>query len=245
MLEVTALAELPEIVPGDDLVALILERWAPADGDVLVVAQKVVSKVEDRFVDPADVTPGERALELAAATDKDPVLVQVVLDETRNVLRAAPGVLITETVHGMICANAGVDASNVPGERLLLLPRDPDGSARVLRAELARRGGCRVGVVISDSFGRAWRHGQLDVAIGCAGIDPLLDARGERDREGRELNAAVQAVADELAAAADLARSKASGEPVVVVRGRADLVTEEDGPGVSVSLRDAAEDLFR
>ncbi len=245
-LEVFAVEGLPELKAGDDLVALISGNTELTDGDIVVVAQKAVSKVEDRFADPATVTPSPRALELAEQTEKDPAQVELILSESREVLRAAPGVLIVETVHGFVCANAGIDNSNVPGEdRVLLLPKDPDASARGLRVELQEATEAQLAVIVTDSFGRAWRTGQSDIAIGCAGIDPLLDLRGQNDSNGRGLNASIQAVADELAAASDLARSKASGHPVVIVRGRADLVTAEDGPGAVASLREHAQDLFR
>ncbi len=245
-LEVFAVEGLPELRAGDDLAALISSNTELADGDIVVVAQKAVSKVEDRFADPASVTPSPRAIELARQTEKDPAQVELIISESHEVLRAAPGVLIVETLHGFVCANAGIDNSNVPGEdRVLLLPKDPDASARGLRAELQESTGAQLAVIVTDSFGRAWRTGQSDIAIGCAGIDPLLDLRGQNDSNGRELNASIQAVADELAAASDLARSKASGHPVVVIRGRGDLVIAEDGPGAVASLREHAQDLFR
>lgn len=246
MIQIEAIEGLPEVAPGDDLAALILDRHTPADGDIVVVAQKIVSKAEDRFARPSEARPGDEARELAAVTGKDPALVQLILDESAGVLRAAPGVLIVETRHGFVCANAGIDSSNVPGEgRVLLLPVDPDASARSLRVALHERSGTRIAVIITDSFGRAWRSGQCDVAIGCAGIAPLLDQRGRVDREGRELAATIQAVGDELAAAADLARGKASGLPVVNVRGLSQLVTQIDGPGAVAGLRLRSEDLFR
>jgi coenzyme F420-0:L-glutamate ligase/coenzyme F420-1:gamma-L-glutamate ligase len=246
-IELLAVAGIPEIEPGDDLAAAICDRYEPAGGDIVVVAQKIVSKAEDRFVSLADVTPTPSAEELAAETAKDPRLVQLILDESNAVLRSREGVLIVETHHGFVCANAGIDASNVPGDedRVLLLPRDPDKSARELRAGIRERTGASVAVIVSDSFGRAWRTGQLDVAIGCAGIDPVIDLRGEADRDGRELAASIQAVADEIAAAADTARGKSSGEPVVVLRGRSELISLADGPGAVGLLRDRAEDLFR
>jgi coenzyme F420-0:L-glutamate ligase/coenzyme F420-1:gamma-L-glutamate ligase len=245
-LSVEAVQGLPELLPGDDLARVIAGRAELEDGDIVVVAQKAVSKVEGRFADPSAIDPGSEAAELAAKTGKDPGLVQLILDESLEVLRATEGVLIVETRHGFVCANAGIDSSNVPGDgRVLLLPIDSDASARALREKLQAATGKRLAVLITDSFGRAWRSGQLDVAIGCAGIEPLIDERGGVDREGREMNATIQAVADELAAASDLARSKVSGEPVVVVRGRSDLVTSADGPGALVSLRDRAQDLFR
>jgi coenzyme F420-0:L-glutamate ligase/coenzyme F420-1:gamma-L-glutamate ligase len=245
----TALADLPEVSAGDDLGALI--AWALADhaartDDVLVVAHKVISKAEGRIRRLAEVTASPRAEALAAEHGKDPRHVQVVLDESRQVLRAAHGVLICETHHGFVCANAGVDASNVPGDEIvLMLPLDPDASARRLRAALDERLGVRPAVIVTDSFGRAWRHGQCDVAIGCAGIVPLQDWRGRLDRQGRELTATMLAIADELAGAADLARSKDAGEPAVLVRGAGRHVIAGDGPGAAALLRPEGEDLFR
>jgi len=196
----------------------------------------------------ADVTPGARARELAAAHGKDSRHVQVVLDETRELLRAERGVLICVTRHGFVCANAGVDASNAPDdETLILLPEDPDASARALRARLRALTGAAPAVVITDSFGRAWRHGQTDVAIGVAGLAPLEDWRGRTDSVGRELRATWIALADEIAGAADLARGKDTRQPVVVVSGldRHVLLPDDDGPGAAALLRPASEDLFR
>jgi coenzyme F420-0:L-glutamate ligase/coenzyme F420-1:gamma-L-glutamate ligase len=194
----------------------------------------------------ASVAPSPRAVELARAQGKDPRHVQVVLDESAELLRAERGVLICVTRHGLVCANAGVDASNA-GEQdtVVLLPEDPDGSARALRARLRELTGVAPAVLITDSFGRAWRHGQVDVAIGAAGLRALDDWRGRADAEGRELHATWIAVADELAAVADLARRKDSRQPVVVVRGLAHHVTPDDGPGAAALLRPAREDLFR
>jgi coenzyme F420-0:L-glutamate ligase/coenzyme F420-1:gamma-L-glutamate ligase len=236
---------LPEVRPGDDLASLI----APVDlcdGDVLVVTSKVVSKAEGQQVHLSDVTPGERAAQLAAEHRKDPRLVQVILDECTELIRAHDGVLICETRHGFVCANAGVDASNVPGEdTVLLLPLDPDSSARRLRAEIASARGVRPAILISDSFGRAWRLGQIDVAIGAAGFAVLDDWRGRRDAQGRSLSATHLAVADSVTAAADLARSKDSAEPVVLVRGLERFVTPDDGPGAAALRRPRESDLFR
>jgi coenzyme F420-0:L-glutamate ligase / coenzyme F420-1:gamma-L-glutamate ligase len=254
----TAIGGLPEVSPGDDLAALIataIERAsradphpprALADTDVLVIAHKVVSKAEGRIRRLADVDPGPRATELAGALGKDPRHVQVVLDESREVLRASHGVLITVTHHGFICANAGVDASNVPGEDVLvLLPENPDASARTLRAHLRTRANANPAILITDSFGRAWRHGQVDVAVGCAGLTPLEDWRGRTDAVGRELRATWIAVADELAAAADLARTKDGSLPLVLIRGADRHVSADDGPGAVAMLRPESEDLFR
>ena len=246
MLNAVALEGLPEIAPGDDLAALIAARAELAAGDVLVVAHKVVSKSEGRIRRLGEVQPSERAQQLAGRLGKDPRHVQVLLDESREVLRAQRGVLICVTSHGFVCANAGVDASNVPGEdTVVLLPEDPDHSARRLREALQTLTGLAPGVLITDSFGRAWRHGQVDVAIGCAGIAPLEDWRGRRDSVGRELRATWIAVADELAGAADLARTKDGRQPVVLIRGAARYVTRSDGPGAAALIRPEAEDLFR
>jgi coenzyme F420-0:L-glutamate ligase/coenzyme F420-1:gamma-L-glutamate ligase len=213
---------------------------------VLVVAHKVVSKAEGRVRRLADVEAGARARELAAEHGKDPRAVQVVLDEATVLLRAERGVLVCETRHGYVCANAGVDASNAAEEgELILLPLDPDASARGLRARLAELRGVRPAVVVSDSFGRAWRLGQTDVAIGVAGITPVDDWRGRRDAAGRELKATAIAVADSIAGAADLARAKDSRRPAVLVRGLGHLVTRDDGPGAAALRRPPEEDLFR
>jgi coenzyme F420-0:L-glutamate ligase/coenzyme F420-1:gamma-L-glutamate ligase len=246
VLEVTALTGLPEIEAGADLGRLLAES-APGltDGDVLVVAHKAVSKAEGRVRRLADVTPGERAEALAAAHDKDPRAVQVVLDETAELVRAERGVLICRTRHGFVCANAGVDASNTADpETLILLPLDPDASARALRARLRDLTGVSPAVLITDSFGRAWRHGQTDVAIGCAGLAPLEDWRGRHDASGLELRATWIAVADQVGGAADLARTKDGRQPAVLVRGVSRLVEEDDGPGAAAIIRSRAEDLF-
>jgi coenzyme F420-0:L-glutamate ligase / coenzyme F420-1:gamma-L-glutamate ligase len=240
-LEAFALAGLPEIHPGDDLAALLAAHdYEP--GDVLVIAHKIVSKAEGALRRLAEVTPTPRAHELARAHGKDPRHVQVVLDESETVLRAQRGVLICRTRLGFVCANAGVDASNAPAEGVVVtLPRDPDASARALRAAIR----ARPAIVIADSFGRAWRHGQCDVAIGIAGLAPLDDWRGRRDPAGLELRATTIAIADEAAAAADLTRDKASREPAVVVRGLEHFVTEDDGPGAAALVRPLDEDLFQ
>ena len=249
MLAARALDGLPEIAAGTDLGALIASAAGELrDGDVVVIAHKAVSKAEGRVRRLADVAPGERARELAAAHDKDPRHVQVVLDETAELLRAERGVLVCVTRHGFVCANAGVDASNAAEpETLVLLPEDPDGSARALRARLRELTGAVVAVVIADSFGRAWRHGQTDVAIGVAGLAPLEDWRGRADAGGRELRATWIAVADQVAGAADLVRRKDSRQPVVVVSGlhRHVFPAGDDGPGAAALLRPAGEDLFR
>jgi coenzyme F420-0:L-glutamate ligase/coenzyme F420-1:gamma-L-glutamate ligase len=215
-----------------------------------------VSKSEGAVVALADVRPSARALELAdvlagppgSATveRKDPRFVQVVLDESAELVRAERGVLVSRTHHGFVCANAGVDASNAAQlDTLILLPRDPDASARRLRARLRELTGASVGVLISDSFGRAWRHGQLDIAIGLAGMQPLDDWRGRTDTRGMELRATWLAVADAAAAAAELVRAKDSREPVVLLDGLERYLTDEDGPGAVALLRALEEDLFR
>ncbi len=228
------------------LLAAAMPPGAPAADDVLVLAHKVVSKAEGRTRALSEVNPSERAVALAAELGKDPRHVQIVLDETREVRRAANGVLISVTHHGFVCANAGVDASNsTDDDTLILLPVDPDRSARQLRARLRDLLGGAPAVLITDSFGRAWRHGQCDVAIGCAGLAALEDWRGRTDNRGRELKATWIAVADELAAAADLARSKDAMQPAVLISGAGRHVTEQDGPGAAALLREASEDLFR
>ena len=232
---------LPEIEQGDPLGRLIAERSEISEGDVLVVSQKAVSKAEGRLRRLTSVIPGTEARKLAALLGRDPALVQLVLDESREVIRAERGVLITETRQGLVCANAGIDSSNLPEDIVSLLPEDPDASARRIRGEI----GLRVGVVVSDSFGRAWRLGQSEVAIGIAGLAPLDDWRGRADAGGRELTATVIAVADEAAAAADLVRDKAGRVPAAIVRGIARYVLEEDGPGAAALRRPEQEDLFR
>jgi coenzyme F420-0:L-glutamate ligase/coenzyme F420-1:gamma-L-glutamate ligase len=254
-LSARALSDLPEVRAGEDLAASIVnaldgERERSSrplhDGQVVVVAHKIVSKAEGAVVALADVTPGARAQELAAEQGKDARVVQVVLDQSAEILRASGGVLISRTHHGFVCANAGVDASNAArSETLILLPRDPDASARQLRARLRELSSVSPAVLITDSFGRAWRHGQCDVAIGCAGMAPLEDWRGRTDSVGLELRATWLAVADAAAAAADLARGKDSREPVVLIEGLERFVTAEDGPGAAALLRPLEEDLFR
>ena len=212
---------------------------------MLVVAHKVVSKAEGRLRSLAGVRAGERARALAGRHSKDERMVQVVLDESAEVLRAERGVLVCVTHHGFVCANAGVDRSNVPGDVVVLLPEDPDESARRLRAGMEAARGVRPAVLITDSFGRAWRLGQTDVAIGAAGLVALDDWAGRPDALGDDLTVTAIAVADSIAAAADLARSKDSREPAVLVRGLERFVTAGDGPGAASLRRPAAEDLFR
>jgi coenzyme F420-0:L-glutamate ligase / coenzyme F420-1:gamma-L-glutamate ligase len=239
---------IPDVRPGDDLAAM-LAGVAPEDltpGDVLVVAHKVVSKAEGRLRRLVEIEPGQRARALALEHGKDPRLVQAVLDESAELLRASDGVLICVTGNGLVCANAGVDQSNVSAEgELVLLPEDPDASARRLRAGIETARGVRPAVVIADSFGRAWRMGQTDVAIGSAGLAPLEDWRGRPDAYGRALRVTSIAIADAVAGAADLARAKDSREPAVLVRGLDRYVTTGDGQGAAALRRPRERDLFR
>jgi coenzyme F420-0:L-glutamate ligase / coenzyme F420-1:gamma-L-glutamate ligase len=250
-LEVISIEGVGEVAEGERLGALLAFAaraggLEPGSNDVLVVSQKPVSKAEGRVRELGDVRPGAPAIELAARVEKDPRLVELILGETRAVIRAERGVLIVETTAGWICANAGIDASNVPGEEAVaLLPEDADASARRIRGELRDACGASPAVVIADSFGRPWRVGQADVAIGCAGLVPLEDWRGRADAHGRPLAATVVAVADEVAAAADLVRAKSAGAPAALARGLGRYVTVEDGPGAAPLRRAEAHDLFR
>jgi coenzyme F420-0:L-glutamate ligase/coenzyme F420-1:gamma-L-glutamate ligase len=247
-IRLTALRTLPEVAPGDDLAALIHEAaaregfaWTP--GLVVVVAQKIVSKSEGQVVDLAAIEPSPRARDMARELGKDAALVEAILRESQRIVRSERGVLVVETHHGWVCANAGVDQSNVPGENCVtLLPRDPDASAERLREGLRARGAAVSGVVISDTFGRPWRNGLANVAIGVAGIAPLEDYRGRRDRQGRLLKGTIVAVADEVAAAAELLMGKAEGIPVVMVSG---LQFAGGAGGAKDLIRPKAEDLFR
>jgi coenzyme F420-0:L-glutamate ligase/coenzyme F420-1:gamma-L-glutamate ligase len=249
--EIVPIQGIPEVQAGDAVGALVCRAAGEAGlalggEDVVVISQKVVSKAEGRVQSLSDVEPGDRARRLAAGLGKDPRLVELILAESRSVVRAERGVLIVEVGSGWICANAGIDASNVPGtESVTLLPADPDASARRIRAEIRELTGAAPAVVVADSFGRPWRVGQADVAIGCAGLAPLDDWRGRPDRSGRELAATEVAIADEVAAAADLARDKLSGAPAVIVRGLGHHISAEDGPGAAPLRRAESEDLFR
>ena len=235
---------IPELEEGDDLAGLLVEAAARGTGfeqdDVLVVAQKAVSKVEGRVVQLAGVEPSERARELAG--DSDPRRIEVILGEAREVLRARPPLVIAETRHGFVCASAGVDGSNAKGpDTLVLLPLDPDASAAGLRSSIRELAGVEIGVIVSDSFGRAWRLGTTDVALGVAGITALLDLDGERDSLGYELHATQIAVADEIAGAAQLVMGKLDGIPAAIVRG---LELGGDGLGSDL-LMPRERDLFR
>lgn len=231
--------------PGDDLagmLAALAGEQGVAPGDVLVVAQKVVSKAEGRVVALAGVRPGPAAAALAAQTGKDPALCELILAESRRIVRQRGATVIAETHGGVVCANAGIDSSNAPAGSVILLPRDADTSARRLQARIAREVGGRIGLVVSDTHGRAFRRGLINVAIGVAGFAPVLDHRGERDREGRVLVATDQALADELAAAGGMLMTKGSGHAVVVVSGAS---TSPAPGGMADLLRDPAHDLFR
>lgn len=241
-LRVLPVPGLPEVEAGANLGEMISGRAGILDGDVVVIAQKAVSKAEDRVIRLSSAIPGAEARRLAAALGKEPALVQLILEESKEVLRAERNVLITETRHGLVCANAGIDTSNLPEQgTVCLLPQDPDASARRIRAEIT----AAVAVVIADSFGRAWRLGQAEVAIGCAGLTPLDDWRGREDANGQKLEATMIAVADEAAAAADLVRSKDGQVPAVIVRGLDRFITAGNGPGAAALRRPPHEDLFR
>ncbi len=240
---------MPELAPGDDVGALIVEAVAAQrtplrDADVLVVTQKVVSKAEGRIVDLRTVTPSARANDFARRFEKDARVVAVALSEAVRVVRMENGVLITETRHGFVCANSGVDGSNVgsaSGDVVTLLPEDPDASARRIR-DRVREAGAEVAVIVSDTFGRPWREGAGNVAIGVAGIEPLWDYRGQQDTDGRELHSTVIAVADELAAAAELVTNKLDRVPAAIVRGYVYTPSES---GIAPVIREQAQDLFR
>ena len=242
MIELHPVTGLPEVEPGDDLAALIAERAQLAEGDILVVAQKVVSKAEGRLRDMRQITPSVQALEIAKRNGSDPRQVQAVLDESVRLVRTER-VIIAETRHGFVCANAGVDHSNVPGgEVLCLLPVDPDASAGALRERLRELTGKSVAVIVSDTFGRPWRVGIVNVALGVAGMPPVIDYRGKDDDFGRTMLGTVVAIADELAAAAELAMGKTDRVPAVVIRG----YRPEGAPGAARQLvRPPDEDMFR
>jgi coenzyme F420-0:L-glutamate ligase / coenzyme F420-1:gamma-L-glutamate ligase len=249
-LRLIALPGIPEIEHGAALCDLLLTATARANlalqtDDILVLAQKIISKAEGRVVQLASVAPSARALDIAKEANKDPRIVELILRESRQVLRVKPGIIIVEHQLGFVMANAGIDQSNVPGaeDAVLLLPEDPDDSARKLRDELHKKSGVEAGVLIIDSFGRAWRNGVTGTAIGVAGLPALIDLRGNYDREGRALKVTQVAAADELAAAASLVMGQADeGTPAVLVRGFPYAL--RDG-SVQELLRPKAEDLFR
>jgi coenzyme F420-0:L-glutamate ligase/coenzyme F420-1:gamma-L-glutamate ligase len=223
-IELIGVPGIPEAAEGNDVAALIASALSDAGievvaGDVFVVAQKIVSKAEGRIVRLDSVEPSPRAQEWAAAFDKDARVVEVVLRESKRIVRMERGVLISETEHGFVCANAGVDTSNVAEGTVTLLPKNPDASARQIRLELEAAIGVRIAVIVSDTFGRPWREGLVNVALGVSGIAPLIDYRGQKDSHGNALKVTVIAIADELASAAELVMKKSAGMPVAIVRG--------------------------
>jgi coenzyme F420-0:L-glutamate ligase / coenzyme F420-1:gamma-L-glutamate ligase len=247
-LDIFAVPDMPMVQPGDDLAALIAARAGTLrDRDIVVIAQKVVSKSEGRIVDLATITPGTEAIRLAGEVGKDPRLVEVILSESSRLVRSRPNLMIMEHRLGFVMANAGVDHSNVAPidgvDRVLLLPEDPDGSAAALRATLEARSGVHLGVIISDSFGRPWRRGTAGVAIGASGLPSLIDLRGQPDLFGRTLEVSIVGFADEVAAAASLLQGQArEAQPVVVVRG---LAWDAPDAPVAEMIRPQGEDLFR
>ena len=250
-IEVFGLTGMPEFLPGDSVAGAILasadSQGTPLrDGDVLVVTQKIVSKTEGQLVDLNSIDPSEFAISFAGPAGRDPRLIELVLRESRSVVRmdAERGVLIVETHHGLVCANAGIDSSNVHGnETVALLPKDPDRSARTIRDEIRGAGsGANVAVIISDTFGRAWREGHVDFAIGVAGLEPIKDYIGTRDAVGKEIKVTRIAAADELAAAAELAGGKSDNIPVAVVRG---YQFDSSEIGIAPLIRERSRDMFR
>ena len=251
-IQILPIGHIPEIRPGDNLPRILLaaakkSKLSFQQNDILVLAQKIISKSENRMIDLTTITPSQRAIDLAAASDndrsrKDPRLVELILRESRRIVREHP-VLIVETHHGFICANAGVDQSNIPGENVVsLLPQNPDASAKKIAQALLKLTRNKIAVIISDTFGRPWRLGLTNVAIGAAGVPVLRDLRGMRDRHSKPLQATILAVADELAAAAGLVMGKSEGIPAVLIRGYRYRVTDERATSI---IRPAPEDLFR
>ena len=246
-LHLFAVPGLPEITEGADLGALIAAAWLRGGrraerGDVFVIAQKIVSKAEGAVVRLDQMEPSAAATEWAEANGKDPRVIEVILRESRRIVRMERGILIAETHHEFVCANAGVDASNVAPGSVTVLPKDPDASADAMRTTLTRLCGCPVGVIVSDTFGRAWREGVINVALGVAGLQPLVDYRGGADSFGRPLTSTVIALADELASAAEIVTGKTGGTPVAVVRGVAQWAGHGSGRDL---VREASRDLFR
>ena len=246
-IELIAVPGIPEVGGGDDVAALICRALSdtgmpPVDGDVVVVAQKIVSKAEGRVVNLDSVEPSPRARAWAEAYDKDPRVVEVVLRESKRIVRMERGVLISETEHGFVCANAGVDTSNVAAGAVTLLPKDSDASATGIRSALQEKFGVRIAVIVSDTFGRPWREGLVNVALGVSGIAPLIDYRGHRDSHGNALKVTVIAIADELASAAELLMKKSNGVPVVIVRGFEYEASEASSREL---IRSSELDLFR
>ena len=246
-IEIFPVAGIPEIRAGDDLAHAIADAvraqdFAVQPGDIFVIAQKIVSKAEGRVVRLDAIAPGTRALEWAAAWNKDARLIELVLRESRRIVRMERGIIVSETSHGFVCANAGVDVSNAEDGTAILLPADPDASAVALQSHLARAFGCDVGIIVSDTFGRPWREGLVNVALGVAGLSPLIDYRGTTDSAGKILQATIIALADEIASAAELAMGKTDGVPVAIVRGARVRMGEGSGRDL---IRAPEKDLFR
>ena len=247
-LQIFGVPGLPEIVPGSDLAAMILAAAAAAgtplvDGDVVVVTSKIVSKAEGRLVELADVEPSPFAVDWSRTWDKDPAVTELVLRESKRIVRQLGPILITETHHGFVCANSGIDQSSSGAHgRVVLLPVDPDASARTIRAGM-RAAGVDAAVIISDTFGRAWREGQTDIAIGVAGIEPIFSYIGQVDPHGHEFKVQAICTADELTGAAELVKGNVSRVPVAVVRGFAFEMNDE--ATIAPVLRDQTRDLFR
>jgi coenzyme F420-0:L-glutamate ligase / coenzyme F420-1:gamma-L-glutamate ligase len=245
--QIVPLLGLPDIAPGDDIAGLLgdairRQNISPARGDILVVAQKIISKSEGKIVRLDSVVPSNRAKQWAAEYQKDPRVIELVLHEALDIVKMERGVIVARTRHGFVCANAGVDISNAPKGTALLLPENPDASAQAIREKLAQAFGAHIAVIISDTFGRPWREGLVNVALGVAGISPLLDYRGQHDSQGNVLQATLIALADELAAAAGLAMGKLNHVPAALIRG----VAISQGTGSARELiRSAERDLFR
>ena len=248
VLQIFGVPGLPEIEAGADLASMIVEAASAAgspivDGDVVVVTSKIVSKAEGRFVELADVVPSQFAIDWSVQWDKDPAVTELVLREAKRVVRQVGPILITETHHGFVCANSGIDQSSSGAHgRVVLLPVDPDASARVIWKSL-RSAGLRVAVIVSDTFGRAWREGQTDIAIGVAGIDPIFSYIGQVDPHGHEFKVQAICIADELAGAAELVKGNVSRVPVAVIRGA--RYEPNDTATIAPVLRDQGRDLFR
>jgi len=246
-IEIIGIPGIPEVDSGTDVGTLVIDALRNfgielATGDVLVIAQKIISKAEGRLVRLESIEPGNRALEWAKTYDKDPRVVEVVLRESTRIVRMERGILISETEHGFICANAGVDTSNVPDGTVTLLPVDPDASARLIRSSLEAAFGVRIAVIISDTFGRPWREGLVNVALGVSGMASLIDYRGQVDSHGNALRVTVMAVADELASGAELVMKKSAEVPVVIIRGYETQSREGSGREL---IRTPELDLFR
>lgn len=247
MIQIIPVPGLPEIRPGDDIASLITgclrdRATTIKPGDIFVIAQKIVSKAEGRIADLREVTPSRRAVEWAAEWGKDPRIVELALRESKSILRMERGIMICETRHGFICANAGVDASNTAENTAILLPENPDESARVLQVRLESGFGVPLGVIVSDTFGRTWREGLVNVALGVSGVPALIDYRGQKDAGGKTLNATLIACADEFAAAAELVMGKADRIPVAIIRGFSPNAPAGTGRDL---IRPAERDLFR